>query len=455
MTIHFDDSLLKLCGVVSQWFGGELLARSAIIRDAGGRLSIVLSDRPDEVQRDEAEVELKAELGAYARPDGVIVDAEYPGAQRLLEEAAQQPKIEIGGHFVRLLDRRIVGAEWLRNPAATATKMPRIVFASLKGGVGRSTALCIAAAHLSRRGRRVLTVDFDLEAPGIGTMLLEENELPLYGTLDYLVEAGISNVDNDFITDLSGDSFLGASGARVTVIPAVGRRTLQNPENALAKIARAYLEVPQEEGPPKTITDQLSDLLGRYEALGAYDVVLIDGRSGLHETTASLILGIGAEVLLFGLDQPQTFQSYRLLIGHLTRYSSDPFDDWRDRISFVHAKASDSVVDREDSESRFKAVFEPLLAKPLVQLGLRDRLTEDDFFLEWQEPTAEIDTEELSQVQVLHILEDTRYRQFDPVSDRKILDAHAYTNSFGSLLEYIDSVVIGSDPESDQQSSEL
>ena len=89
----------------------------------------------------------------------------------------------------------------------SATGVPRIVFASLKGGVGRSTALCVLAAHFSRHGRRVLAVDFDLEAPGIGTMLLDEQELPPFGTLDYLVENGISGIDNAFVADLAGNSF--------------------------------------------------------------------------------------------------------------------------------------------------------------------------------------------------------------------------------------------------------
>ena len=39
-------------------------------------------------------------------------------------------------------------------------------FYSFKGGVGRTMALVNAAVELARRGRRVLAVDFDLEAPG-------------------------------------------------------------------------------------------------------------------------------------------------------------------------------------------------------------------------------------------------------------------------------------------------
>ncbi len=42
-------------------------------------------------------------------------------------------------------------------------------FYSFKGGVGRTMALVNVAVELARRGRRVLAVDFDLEAPGLDT----------------------------------------------------------------------------------------------------------------------------------------------------------------------------------------------------------------------------------------------------------------------------------------------
>ena len=53
-------------------------------------------------------------------------------------------------------------------------------FYSFKGGVGRSMALANAAVELAQRGRRVLTVDFDLEAPGLDTfdVLRPPEEVP-------------------------------------------------------------------------------------------------------------------------------------------------------------------------------------------------------------------------------------------------------------------------------------
>jgi cellulose biosynthesis protein BcsQ len=44
-----------------------------------------------------------------------------------------------------------------------------ITFYSFKGGVGRTMALVNVAAGLVKRGRKVLVVDFDLEAPGLET----------------------------------------------------------------------------------------------------------------------------------------------------------------------------------------------------------------------------------------------------------------------------------------------
>lgn len=48
-----------------------------------------------------------------------------------------------------------------------------ITFYSYKGGVGRSMALANVAALLAQRGRRVIAVDFDIEAPGLHRYFLE------------------------------------------------------------------------------------------------------------------------------------------------------------------------------------------------------------------------------------------------------------------------------------------
>jgi hypothetical protein len=50
-------------------------------------------------------------------------------------------------------------------------------FYSLRGGVGRSTALAYTASILSAKGRKVICVDMDLEAPGLPALFGKESEL--------------------------------------------------------------------------------------------------------------------------------------------------------------------------------------------------------------------------------------------------------------------------------------
>src|SRR5213078_2270205 len=66
--------------------------------------------------------------------------------------------------------------------------IPRTVtFYSFKGGVGRTTALTHVAWMLAMRGRKVVAVDLDLEAPGLSS-LLNLTPMPEHGIVDYFYE---------------------------------------------------------------------------------------------------------------------------------------------------------------------------------------------------------------------------------------------------------------------------
>lgn len=441
MTIRFDQSLPRLVEIVFKQFGEELLGRSIFVRDVRGRLSVILADHINEEKLVLADAEIRQELGGYARSDLAVRDIEGIGSKRLLEEGQSVAPLVVSRHKIHLLDRRSIGADWLAPPARTATGVPRIVFVSLKGGVGRSTALSVVAAHLSRRGRRVLAVDFDLEAPGLGTMLLNERELPTYGTLDYLIENGLSGVDDEFVADLTGDSFIGAGGGRVSIVPAIGKSTIENPQNTLDKLARAYLEDPSNDGSTITLSEQFREMIERFERTGAYDVVLVDARAGLHETSAAAILGLGADVLLFGIDHPQTFLGYRLLMAHLARFRVDPNDDWRDRLTFVNAKASDSYQSRKEAEENFVALYD-LIAPPAEPEPPEASLTANDFDVRWDEnANDETDFKSFEPPPIIHISDDSRYRDFNPLRDNTLLDSATYATTFVNLLEYTDAII--------------
>jgi MinD-like ATPase involved in chromosome partitioning or flagellar assembly len=354
------------------------------------------------------------------------------------------PRFEGNVNFV---DRRMVGADWLRSPEPPAGAPARFVFSSLKGGVGRSTALCVLAAHLASSGRRVLAIDMDLEAPGLGNLLLPDETLPEFGLLDYLVEleAG-SELGEEFFLDVVGPSWLGGGRGRVDVIPAIGRRSLLYPANVLAKLARAYLAGSGPDGETATFSDHMRMLVERYAIPTRYDSILVDARAGLHETTAAAIVGLGGEVLLFGMDQPQTFAGYELLFAHLATLRADTDNDWQNRLHIVQAKAPVDPQSRSRFFDRMSLLRDKYLAvaSHRLQVKMDPSALRETFEVDWDETDSDA-VEELLDVEsptALSIIEDDRFRAFDPLVDRKILSSSAYSASYGELIDMAEGVLI-------------
>ncbi len=71
-----------------------------------------------------------------------------------------------------------------------------ITFYSYKGGVGRSMALANVAAELASRGRTVVMIDFDLEAPGLDSFE-EYSQKGSPGVVEYIDEFRRSKVTPD------------------------------------------------------------------------------------------------------------------------------------------------------------------------------------------------------------------------------------------------------------------
>jgi Mrp family chromosome partitioning ATPase len=211
----------------------------------------------------------------------------------------------------------------------------------VKGGVGRSTALAIAAADLAAQGRNVLALDLDLEAPGLGAFLLTREEMPKYGATDWFAAVAAGADAESLIPDMTGASPFTSAQAVVDVVPAAGR----DPGAYLSKLARAY--TPGSAGDrysALSFSKKADALIAQLASRQRYDAVLIDARAGLHETSGGLILGVGAKALLFGIDTPQTFDDFRLLFGALAEALDPAIDgeDLRPAFKMVHATSARS-----------------------------------------------------------------------------------------------------------------
>jgi hypothetical protein len=106
--------------------------------------------------------------------------------------------------------------------------------------------------------------------------------------------------DSQFLIDMQAASPFANNRGLLDVVPAVGSIADQHPESVLAKIARAYMEMPMADGLLLTLLGQVQELVARLAKLAHYDAILIDARAGLNESTAAALLGLGGDILLFG-----------------------------------------------------------------------------------------------------------------------------------------------------------
>lgn len=457
MTVRFDESLPTLAQVIQDELGAEMLRSGVALRDVTGRLAFFVDAELDTATVERVSARLRQALGPYARTDRVIAGKSDFGAISILSDP-HPLMVTLKEGALRLVDRRLVGADWLRLPAGRSSPPPRFIFASLKGGVGRSTALAVAAGHLASQGLRVLVVDLDMEAPGLGAMLLDESTVPKFGIIDALVESSLSKLDDTFLADLVGPSALAKRGGRIEVIPAFGMMSLANPGEVLSKLARAYAENISEDGVNKTILDQVRTVIDSVSKINRYDAILVDARAGLHETTPAAILGLGAEeVFLFGMNEPQTFQGYRALFAHLYRLCGTDAaqGEFFNRITMVHAKASPDADARiafnEKCEELFDANGFSALGRMRIEGAVQlpaepfNDVPWDDNEPSDEELGADFVSKSHDPVAILH---DARFELFDPKSQRDLLSAEIYNTSYGHFLMRIDAAIKESAGES-------
>ncbi|MHA3905048.1 ParA family protein [Castellaniella sp. WN] len=284
-------------------------------RDLNGRVRLILPEscRQDDALRgmwEHLASQLLSRLGPHAYPEPVQVLYEHD-----LDLACQGASRYPLGRFsnVWMLDRLATETDWAHIEPET-TGAPRIVFYSIKGGVGRSTALAATAWQLAQSGKRVLVLDLDLESPGLSSALLSADGQPTYGITDWLVEDLVDN--GDAVLDaLVAKSDLSHDG-EIHVVPAHGAAYGEY----IAKLGRVWMPKVHADGRRESWSMRLNRLLVKLEEKIQPDVVLIDSRSGIDEIASACVTELGANlILLFALEGQQTWTGYRMLFEQWQR----------------------------------------------------------------------------------------------------------------------------------------
>lgn len=308
--VLFNDALDRALDVVRA-LGTSLAGEVTLVRDLRGRIRAVFPSRPENMEALRGfESELSTALGIYGFGSGrAVLFADELGESGVLF-TERRLLITQDGLSVYLLDRQIIGQDWMRGTMSRKTSNPRVTFFGIKGGVGRSTALVNWAWHLAEQGKKVLVFDLDLESPGVSSSLLPPTHLPDYGIVDWFVEDGVGQtavIEHEIwgISPLAQ----GLSG-EIKVVPAYGQKTGEY----LPKLARCYSEFSG--NAPISWAERLQKMVERQEELLNPDVVILDSRAGLHDIAAVLATRMDADTLLFAVDSPQTWTGYSLLFKH-------------------------------------------------------------------------------------------------------------------------------------------
>lgn len=305
-----------------------------INRDLNSRVRLIV---PEAVKTEEGiqnqvkalAKELVEKLGRHSYPAETAIL--YEARRELACQGSTNYLLE-GFRNVWLVDRLATESDWAQI-AKEAQEPHRVVFFSIKGGVGRSTALAATAWHLAQAGKRVLVMDLDLESPGLSTSLLREDQQPAYGITDWLLEDLVDN-GTEVLDSMVATSALSHDG-EIYVVPAHGA----DPGEYISKLGRVWMPKVCG-GRRESWSQRLQRLIKELENRIHPDVILIDSRAGIDEIASSCVMDLGANlVLLFSIDGSQTWSGYRILFNHWQR--SGVIEKIRTRVQIVSALTLD------------------------------------------------------------------------------------------------------------------
>jgi MinD-like ATPase involved in chromosome partitioning or flagellar assembly len=433
--VYFNDALKETSDLLRKETFPDSV-EPLIIRDIYGRIRVALKNGKKENHRDIASRlgEKLTKLAPFCGEgeNGVLFQDDFfdpdtvfnnPDILDLLLPDSDTP--------LRILDRQIVGQDWLR-PVSGQPQSDRIVFFGLKGGVGRSTAMAMVAYHLARSGKRVLLIDFDLESPGLSGLLLPPERLSDFGMVDWFIEDAVGQGEMVLRNMISVSPLSEHTQGEIRVAAAMGLD-----ENFyLAKLSRVFADVSRENRVER-FSKRANRLVAALEVQEKPDVVLIDSRAGLHDLAAVSIVGLSTIALLFAVDSAQTWQGYRLLFSQWQCYPSI-LKILRDRLVMVEA-----LFPEADQVSRASIFLEN--AYKLFSETIYERIEPG------QTPDPNVFNFDMNDTSAPHypllIKWNNRFQEFDPlILPKGILTDTDIAASFGDFLEGLNRLIEGGTP---------
>jgi hypothetical protein len=297
--------------------------RVLLVEDVRAQLRALLwcPKKSWEAARDEVRARLAADAAPFwsgvvlrgAQKKGDLPDGPWQHA------AWEEANLVAGQPHLRVIERHRAKTAWFNPPSDPPWRLTKgepaiVLFYSFKGGVGRSTALAAAALRFASNGDRVVVLDADLDAPGVGYLLAGDGGLTAqWGLVDYLIERPIIDEAGEPPPDLSDyyhrcppDLVEGLGEILVFPAGASGARYLE-------KLARLDYGTPPDGAPQHPLGYLLqhvrTDLAPRW--------ILVDARAGLGDVSGFLTGGLCHLHVLLGTFSEPSWKGIELVLERL------------------------------------------------------------------------------------------------------------------------------------------
>ncbi len=335
--VTFDAVLPRLLQVCESFPAFEKVERAVVVRDLQGhvRLAIRCDVKDlDRTQLAELERALTDELGGWFVPPllgpsasnelgrlrSTVLSQEAPWHGVSWTKPVTGEVIQVRDGKWHLVERRLSKLAWTGDVKSTlpwplVKQKPAIVnFYSFKGGVGRTTLLAATAWQLAEDGKRVVAIDLDVEAPGLGSLLGATSQR---GVVDFLVDH--MAVGSTVVEDLLAPA-LALPSELATLVDVVVAGTVDH--SYFEKLARldfvgSGVNSVSSSSPVREGLVALLNAIARRSP--APDYILLDSRAGLHDVAGLSLNDLAHVNVLVGRDSDQAYRGLDLTIEALGR----------------------------------------------------------------------------------------------------------------------------------------
>ena len=313
--IHYSEVLEKTIGAVKKFVDDDKNMEVYIIRDVYGKINIYLNGCSNGTVS-EIEKAVGECIDHWLGYCGNCEDDFFIREQ--IKEWKQETTPFCAGIWV--FEKYLTNTYWdgkRRAGKALDLSSKLVSFYSFKGGVGRTTTMVMSAITLAKQGKKVVILDFDLEAPGVSSLFPQE-VMSKYGLLDFLLESNVYeaavNVD-EYMYPVGEYCYVNQNGGEIYIVPAIGSVTKDDADAYRKSLMRFDLDLPRYEEK----TTPIDILLSKLDEFVKPDYIFIDTRSGIHQIGGITLSRYSDLAVLFFYGSNQNIQGMKTTVPILKK----------------------------------------------------------------------------------------------------------------------------------------